>query len=197
MNFPLLLLAANLVLTMDVAASQNPPAKRTQGKRAAAMTLEVLVQKLLRAGNAGTMDSKRAKLLDVPAGAPEKAGGFRADEVTDAISHTIELVLDPSAAKPKPLCVVLMAAKEDLANLKRETYYFRLTPKGALEKALLIRGRLDEKGEVIAGSGKAEEKDIRSAEIKGKLKHELDFWLKGMYRKPPKPAKARASQKGY
>ena len=76
-----------------------------------------------------------------------------------------------------------------MEKLENKTYYFRLSPDGVLEKAWLKTAKRTANGESVRSSGRVEEKDITSKEIKDRLQHELNFWLKGMYRKPAaKPA---------
>ncbi len=105
------------------------------------------------------------------------------------MGHNSALVLDPSADNPTPICLVLFTVRETPEKLERESYYFRLTQKGVLDRAFVLHGKRDASGKVIPGSGVPEPKDIGSKEIKDRLQHELDFWLKGMYRKPTdKPA---------
>ena len=53
--------------------------------------------------------------------------------------------------------------------------------------------KMDTEGNEIAGSGVLEVQNIDSPRIKELFQKEVDFWLKGMYRK--KPASKPASDK--
>ena len=73
----------------------------------------------------------------------------------------------------------------------RNSYHYLLSLNGELEHALLITGKLHEDGKPVRGSGVPQEKETKSAEIRRRVKHELDFWLKGMYRKKSNPSRPK------
>ena len=63
--------------------------------------------------------------------------------------------------------------------------YFQTDLDGKLIKAIFGRIKVNENGERILGSGTTQEQDIDSPRIKELFQKEVDFWLKGMYRKKP------------
>ena len=69
-----------------------------------------------------------------------------------------------------------------------ETHNFLSTVEGELLKASRVRGKRNQDGNVIEGSGSLVDLDIDSAEVKAKFKKELDFWVKGKGRKKNKAA---------
>jgi len=71
---------------------------------------------------------------------------------------------------------------------EEESYYVRFSSSGVLEHAAV--GHLPYKdGKIIRGAASAKVIDINSLEVKKRVPHELDFWLKGKYRK--KKAKSK------
>lgn len=153
------------------------------------MSFPEFVQTLLDNGADYSFDAGRAGFLGVPPGAPTKVSDEM--ENADNLQRSANLILDPSVEKPTPLCVLLYAGKDDLSKRENETYYFRITPDGSFNKAFVTREKLDDTGAPIKGSGIVTPKDIHSFEILKRLNHELNFWLKGMYRLTPKEIAAR------
>ncbi len=181
-----LLLLPSLFFSGNVNSTvMQPPVE----KKIKEITFHQFIQNMLETGADYSFDAGRSGFLEVPSGAPSKTA--ESDENSDNFTRSSYLVLNPSAEKPEPLCVVFHAGKEDLPNREEAGYYFRLTPGGVLEKAFKSQIKLDEKGEAVLGSGVVTPKDISSVEIKERFKHELNFWLKGMYRLSPEEIAAR------
>ncbi|MCX5788228.1 MAG: hypothetical protein NTX64_06950 [Elusimicrobia bacterium] len=99
-------------------------------------------------------------------------------ETTDGMRHDFMVVLDTNS---KALAVDCSTQYDSSGD--RDSYHFLLSLNGVLEHALLIKGKLLPDGKPVRGSGVAQERDIKSSEIRRRVKHEMDFWLKGMYRK--------------
>lgn len=138
-----------------------------------------------------------AELLGLPQGAVGRGGGVIQEKADDYLGHNCEVILDTSGSNsiPKPLAVILHT-RNSIPGFATEQYFYRLSPQGKLEKAIAVRGKIDEQDNAVPGSGEATVLDIEGPETKYRFQHELDFWLKGMYRrgkqdgKPPKPAPA-------
>ena len=160
------------------------------------MTFEEFIQDHLNRGFDRVFGAGLGRLLGLPAGAPAKVGEYDSEECADNMDHHAELILDPAAASAKPIFMVFYAGREDRIQNNKESYLFRLTPQGVLDKAFVSLGKLHEDGTAVRGSGKAESKDINSIEIKERLKHELNFWLKGMYRLTPEEIAAKKAAAG-
>ena len=171
------LLTANLAVMVHAEAS---PSAVKAGKNVEGFTFSEFVLSMLQVGLNDNVGSGRAKLIGVPPNAPEKLSEL---DGTDNLERISELILDPSVNEPKPICLLLVAAERDRIKGEKRSYYFRLSPDGVLEKSFLAIAKLDENGKAIRGSGVAQAKDIDSVEIKERLKHEFDFWLKGKYRR--------------
>lgn len=138
-------------------------------------------------------DKERAKLFGLTPGSPTKTIEVDSEEISDGYFRTVELVMDRSVFKLKPHSLFLLQTREDSSALTDESRNFRLSPDGKLKQIMIVRGRLHPNGKVVRGSGKAEFiKDLGQPWVKEELQRELDFWLKGMYRKTPKAASSDA-----
>ena len=158
-------------------------AASTRHKHEKDHSLDQLLKKLLKDGEAGAISPGRAKLVGLEPGTTSQALSVGHDEATDEIDHTAELVLDPAAPVPAPYRFLFRGGREEPEKKENWAQYFRADLKGHLEFSVRSHGRLDEQGKPIRGSGVAEPVDIASPEVRKAFQHELDFWLKGKFRK--------------
>ncbi len=105
-----------------------------------------------------------------------------ADDTEDGMKHMVDLVLKDD----KPMCLVFAAKKTEADHF--DLHLLRTDLSGHLERAILGIGKYDEQGKPIKGAGIIKPLDIKAKGTKSALRHELDFWLKGMYRKPAAPS---------
>lgn len=132
----------------------------------------------------------RARYLGLQAGSLLKRKDIASEESVDGLSRSCEVVLDKSTKK---VVAAVFLAAQPVSDGVREAYCFRLDPTGALKTVALTHGLMKD-GQAVKGSGKAEEVDVNAPGIRAKLQHELDFWLKGKYRKKAgKPSAAPAA----
>lgn len=84
--------------------------------------------------------------------------------------------------------LVLRGIWTDLESRDLKILCFHLDGEGVLERGLETPGKVDAEGRPIEGSafGNTVELDVREARTKLLLQRELDFWLKGIGRKPKK-----------
>ena len=77
-------------------------------------------------------------------------------------------------------------------NLGNESkdFYFKSDLTGNLTKAFVGTGKIDSEGKDIRGTGRLDDLDLYSDDVKTRFQHELDFWLKGAYRKKKPSASA-------
>ena len=131
-----------------------------------------------------TEESKAAAMFEHPEGATVKRIGVDPEETVDGKNHVCSLYRD-SSAPPKPLWFVLGAQNPGLFKNERDDTYFQVGLDGKLSKAIFGRLKLDETGKSIPGSGVTEPQDIESPRVRDLFQHEVDFWLRDMYRKKP------------
>ena len=103
--------------------------------------------------------------------------------------RTCYVVLEDHAATdvtitPKPVCAYLAKTKSN--DHDRETLYYRVNLNGKLEKAVHVRGKLDDNGKIIRGSGTKVDEDINSPEVKKAFDAEMTYWLKDWLKKQQK-----------
>ena len=133
----------------------------------------------------GTEEAKVGSMFTPPAGAIAKGSEVFSEDTSDAQYHGCGLAFDTSAPPPKRLWFVLSTKTPGLFKNERDDTYFQVDLDGELRKAIFGRIKLDENDNPIPGSGVTEVQDIKSPRIKELFQKEIDFWLKGMYRKNP------------
>lgn len=119
------------------------------------------------------------------------------DDVTDGMDHNATLLVETStsATEQGPRRLLFNTIKSAPDKKSGEAHTFVVSLEGELIKALATYGKYNEKGEAVKGSGIDVPQDIKSKEIRSRLKHELEFWIDGKYRKKPvKGAKAPAGE---
>ena len=131
----------------------------------------------------GYLEENPARMFTAPAGAVMKDLSADPEETADGQDHICALTLESKVASAKRLDFILSAAGPGLFKSESDERYFQTDLDGKLVKAIFARVKLDEKGERILASGITEEQDIDSPRIKELFQKEVDFWLKGMYRK--------------
>lgn len=107
------------------------------------------------------------------------------------------MILDPSTGTLRATHVELFVAEKDRPARKEKSIEILVSTTGALLEAGFTFGPLDEKGRWIPGPALADftNLDITSPETRAIFQRELDFWVKGIGRKPPSPAKDKPASK--
>lgn len=130
------------------------------------------------------MDAARAKLIGLETGSPIRKLSLKSSENADGVSRLCEVVMD--AAEKKKVCL-LISAGTMVDPQNAESYVFRLTPAGDLEKVFKVKMAFKD-GKVVRGGGTSEVVSADEPSVKEMLQKELDFWLKGRYKKNLKAA---------
>jgi len=114
---------------------------------------------------------------------PTKNIEFLREQSGDQKSHSCDLVIHQSTTTKtlEPLSLVFRVGEKH--ETQSTSYHFRTNLNGEIEKAFAVYGTDDAAGKPIKGSGHLEVLDIKSRDVRKRLQHELDFWLKGMYHK--------------
>ncbi|MBI3288458.1 MAG: hypothetical protein HYZ74_02940 [Elusimicrobia bacterium] len=89
--------------------------------------------------------------------------------------------------------VAIYIVKMETSGRDKTSEYFRSSLDGSLEKAVLFRGKDDETGHPIKGSGVKFDQDIDSPEVKKAFKTEMDYWLKDWLKKEEAASKRRSA----
>lgn len=165
-----------------------PAAHAAQTKRAGkdsvkALTLQAFIQAVLLNGRHSRIAGPIAELIGVPRDAPTRLVRIPEDQATDGIYHVAHVMTELPSDTPstEPAGLALHSSYDWPGN--SESYWFRVSIGGELERAVTIHGKRDEQGKSIKGSGTTAEKDIDSPEIKRRFRHEMDLWLKRAYLK--------------
>ncbi len=133
----------------------------------------------------GDKEDDMGTLFSRPAGTTGRGLTIEPTDTTDGRDHASSLALNPTTTPAKRLDFVLSAGGPGLFKNESDEMYFQTDLDGKLIKAIFGRIKVNENGERILGSGTTQEQDIDSPRIKELFQKEVDFWLKGMYRKKP------------
>ena len=150
-------------------------------------TFPDFVEHAIKTGWSGALQHSAAEAMGFGHQAPPaKLLEFDAPAAADGLDHLFWVVLkDTTTAAPLTVCMMAREFSGDYAD----TYYMKVSTAGTLERSVFMRGKRDRKGHLIWGSGMPEETELDSRDIRWRFSHELDFWLKGRYRKPRPPAR--------
>lgn len=114
------------------------------------------------------------------------------DECVDGRDRAANVVVEKvlKSDRLKSISVVFLAQK--VWQGASESYYFKIKPDGAIEKAFRNSGKVNPDGHGVPGSGI--NVDLEPDEAQRLLKRELDFWLRGigLKKKPAETAKKDA-----
>lgn len=182
-----LLLSMSLAVPYVNASAQ----KKAQAKAVSDGTpLEVLIAEVLASGSEEIYSEGISGLLGVPPGTKAKRTAITRKETNDGLLRAFDILVDPSTTSMRTLCLVSRSIWKDVARSEGGTLLLRLSPQGVLERALETRSKYDTQGRQIQGwgVGKTVNLDINLPATKLLLQRELDFWLKGIGRKPNVPA---------
>lgn len=180
--------------SVNSAKSSNPSALKDSVKDTKAGVAE-LIETLMKVGSDGNVSSSLAPVIGLPSAMPIKALEFILSEHGSDreqrgcfVVYEIKEGSDPKVAEKRPVCAYILKSKRSSAN--RQTSYFRIDLNGNLEKVVVSKGKHDESGKVVRGSGVKTDLDINSPEVKKTFDAEMKFWLKDWLKKQQKvPAK--------
>jgi len=147
-----------------------------------AKPLQPLVSQLLVSGVDSTvLQGPLAKALGFSSDVPAKVIEILLPQTTDGNNHASDLVVSKSTGVIEPIALVFMSSAR--RKTKSTAYFFRVNLNGDIEKSFVLYGNDDKSGKPIKGSGHLDVLDIKSRDVRKRFQHELDFWLKGFYRK--------------
>jgi len=158
----------------DSASAQLSPTSESQP-----VTLQKFISGMLTEARPYILDKQIGVFLGFPEDAPGRTRSLSSQATTDGMGHQCVLMTDGLTGHPLALVLV----NQIRSGLDSESHYFRLAVDGSLELAFVSWGKYDEAGKPVMGTGQAKMVETNSPEARGILRHELDFWLKGMYRK--------------
>ena len=164
------------------------PAPRFVNAHDTRSTLQVDLRDFLKAARIDsepdTMTAGLSAVLDVPAHSSVLVRDVDSNETTDGAVHGFILVLSTAT----DITSTIFRTSRMVASKESESYYFKTDKAGDLQK--VVRTYVAYKdGKVVRGSGRSEAVDPSSPDGRHRFQHELDFWLKGKYRK--KKAKSK------
>jgi len=154
-------------------AAVNPAG--AQGPRA---ELNKLAMQLQKSGESDKLSKNAAAQFGLTEGEAIKADGMMADEVTDGIDHEVWLL----SKNGRPSAFVFSTEARDGNKLTNR--FFLVDLSGNLLQTFRVDGEI-KGGKPVHGSGKATKLNVKGAPIQRALQHEFDFWLKGLFRRPP------------
>ncbi len=137
----------------------------------------------MASGTPGRVPAPIAGLIGVPEDFPTSNLRLTEEQTTDRTYHLFKVLTEKPSdlADAKPVGLALMTDYRWPGNV--ESYWFRASLDGKLEKVIFSPGKLDAQGQSINGSGTAIDQDVNSSEVRKRFQHELDLWLKRSYLK--------------
>lgn len=154
-------------------SSQSPMAAKT-------VTLKSFVDAALVNGFPAKLPGPVAEYIGIEKEAPYYGLAISTDQATDGMFHSFQVIAD-SLEEPKPVILLFGSTYKWPGN--KESYSYRVSLSGRLERVVVLHGKMDDQGRSVKGSGTTTEKDINSPEIKERFQHELNLWLKKTYLK--------------
>lgn len=145
---------------------------------ASGRTLDDLIKEARASGEATTANSDEAKFGGIPEGTPGKTLELEETVSSDGMAHDLTVYFKDD----KPICVLFTAITEKTRS--EEFLNLSCDAKGKLSLCYRAVGTKDDKGQPIPRTVKFTSFGRKDRQMKEALRHELDFWLKGKYRKP-------------
>lgn len=147
-----------------------------------------LVDSTLKSGKDKRIRENISSLLGLKGRWDSKWKRVNEAEASDGLHHLVYLMVAKSAKtkKHQPKHFIFLAI--DWNNRWADSYFYAAALDGRLKKAIRIRGKNTKTGKPVRGSGKVKRYNIKRRSVKKRFNHEVDFWLKGKYRRKTKPA---------
>jgi hypothetical protein len=165
--------------------------------------LTQLIDFLMKHGLDGKIGENLAPVIGLPGPMPMKGQTIRnniSGKERNALNCTViyEETADPSVPNgKKPSCVYLVKITE--SPRVKDSQYFRINLDGRLERVLTSRGKKDDSGALIPGSGVALDDDLESSAVRKTFAaemRELKAWLKVQQKLVAKKSPASAAKSG-
>lgn len=143
----------------------------------ARVSFEEFARLVVQVGGLNRVPGLIAQRLDVTPDHPIHWVEVTESQATDGLFHEFKsLVKVAKDQPPEPVGVLLLTyfSKDG----RDESRWYRVSLDGTLEKAFVIRGKVDAQRKGVKGSGTAEFLDVASPDTRKRFQHELDLWLK-------------------
>lgn len=148
-------------------------------------SLEALGRQMMSDGLPNRIPSPIAEALGLEPDAPVHYAGVSQEQASDRQSHSLSVLVEVSTTTPRrairPVGVVFLTDR--IVGRQSDSYYYRSSVDGTLDRAIFIDGQVDEAGRGVKGSGKITQEDIGTPAVKKRFQHEIDLWLKRRYLK--------------
>jgi len=177
-------IATLAALTFILAASVHAASTDT--------TLSSLQQSALAKRNLGPFAPDISQALNFQDKAWTYGLGFSTAQTTDNLSHGFFVVVESSGSR-KPSDLIFMSSSDQ--PTLNEVFYYRTTLDGDLRTVLRLAIPKDKAGALRKADAEGELLEVADAAVQDRFKHELDFWLKNAYRKPPPKKSSKPKKK--
>ncbi len=151
----------------------------------ASVTFESILRRVTAQGKDKNFEGLK-RFPQIPKGSPTKVEWGFSKDAEDGHRRLFSVILDRSTETPKAAYVELYVEHKDMPARKVQSFYFLLGLYGSLKECGTTEGPLDEKGKMIpnAAFSPFRSLEIKSPEARALFQRELDFWVKGVGRKP-------------
>lgn len=138
-----------------------------------------LTETIKRVGDDDTLSAIIAPMLGVvgtpPVKGPEIISHPPAGEERREFAIVYSDAQNPPTSEKTPLFIYIRHGQ--VTGHTVESRWFRTTLTGDLDKVLVLRGKVDDNGKAITGSGGSYEESITSRKVRKQFKAELSYWI--------------------
>ena len=173
-----------LLSMMCATAVVNAAPKATSSPKVARLTPKQLTDFMVANGDDASekvAGRDSSTLLGLPTNVdavPIKGDSTDDNEIGADTTSTCKVVVEKDGNKTKPVCMLILWERLHRSSHKLESYVYRFTTEGKLEKAVSNDAQLDDAGHGVPGSAKITPLDVNSPAVSKRAKDELAFWLK-------------------
>ena len=171
-----------------VPTSASAPAKAevkastAAAKPGAVPGMKKFVAHVLEEGMSESLPSALVAAYELPEGLDGRILQVTPQETTDGLLHAFNaLVLEEEPSKVQRL--ILLARKQAGDGRNTEFHAFICAPDGTLIRVVRSAWKNDPEGQAMGASASHRPLSAASPAVKALFRHELDFWLKGRFRK--------------
>lgn len=152
------------------------------GKPIGAGAVKKFVAMVLEEGAAESLPPALRAAYELPDGLDGRVLQVFPEDAADGLLHAFNaLVEDSDPAVVRRL--ILLTRKQPPDGRKTEFHAFICTPDGALLKVVRSAWSYDAEGQVVGKSGAHKLLDISAPATRERFRRELNFWIRGRYRK--------------
>lgn len=131
------------------------------------------VAEIIKDGEQAVLSEAFGKMISVPAPAMQRV--WAPDQTPDRLARLLNVLVLPRPDGGLKSDGVIVTTLLDTGSA-RERWFFQLSNEGALERAMQIRDKIDEKGELVEGTEEIKHRGRYDPEVIRRFRHEQRFY---------------------